>query len=137
MKQHLGGYPLGRYRLWLALALFCAALLWTPSPAQAMYVSGNELVQKCMSQRKEDIYGCVHYVAGVIDYHVVMQSLGTAPTLPFCIPAGVSVTEAAFTVLTYLRAQPQHEGFIAAMAVPMALNKAFPCKKAAPKKKRK
>lgn len=126
MKQHLGGY-----RLWLGLALVCAGLLWPQRGAEAMYVSGGDLVRNCMSDKKQDIYACVHYVAGVIDYHIVMQSLGTAPTLPFCIPPSISITESAFIVLTYLRTQPQHEGFIAAMAVPMALNKAFPCKKQA------
>jgi hypothetical protein len=132
MKRILTGY-----RLWLAVALVCAGLFCAPRGAGAMYVSGNDLVNNCMSERKQDIYACVHYVAGVIDYHTVMQSLGTAPTLPFCIPAGVSITEAAFVVLTYLRNQPQHEGFIAAMAVPMALNKKFPCKRVPAAKRKK
>ncbi len=121
------------------LPVICAAvlgvlLMGSPRPAAAMYVSGADLVTNCLSDKKHDVYACVHYVAGVIDYHTVMQSVGTAPSLPFCIPPTVSVTEAAFTVLTFLRAQPMHQGFVAAMAVPIALNKAYPCPKPAPKK---
>lgn len=109
------------------------ALLAPVRPSAAMYVSGGDFVKACLSDEKHNVYSCVHYVAGVIDYHLVMQAVGTAPTLSFCIPPNISITQAAFVVLTYIRSQPQHEGFVAAMAVPLALNKAFPCKKPAPK----
>lgn len=125
----------GRFRA--AALLLCAALLLAPKPAAAGYVAGGDLVKNCLSERKQDVYACVHYVAGVIDYHTVMQAVGTAPTLSFCIPSTVSITEAAFVVLTYLRAHPQHDAFIAAMAVPLALNKVYPCRKPAPKTSRK
>jgi hypothetical protein len=120
-------------RLWAAALLLCAGLLGMPKPAAAMYVAGGDLVKSCLSERKQHVYACVHYVAGVIDYHTVMQAIGTAPTLAFCIPANVGITEAAFVVLTYLRAHPQHDAFVAAMAVPLALNKVYPCRKSAPK----
>jgi len=118
---------------WAAVLVCGAALLGSPKPAAAVYVAGGDLVKNCLSERKQDVYACVHYVAGVIDYHTVMQAVGTAPTLAFCLPANVGITEAAFVVLTYLRANPQHDGFVAAMAVPLALNKVYPCRKAAPK----
>lgn len=121
------------WKLWAAALLVCTAAFGQPKPVAAMYVAGGDLVRNCLSERKQDVYACVHYVAGVIDYHTVMQAIGTAPTLPFCIPANVGITEAAFVVLTYLRANPQHDGFVAAMAVPLALNKVYPCRKAAPK----
>ena len=123
-----------RWGLGICAALVGVFLLVSPRPAVAMYVSGADLITNCLSEKKQDVYACVHYVAGVIDYHTVMQSVGTAPSLPFCIPQGVSVTEAAFVVLTFLRAQPMHQGFVAAMAVPLALNKAYPCPKPAPKR---
>ncbi len=123
-----------RWGLWLCIATIGVFLLVPSRPAAAMYVSGADLTRNCLSDKKHDIYACVHYVAGVIDYHTVMQSVGTAPTLSFCIPPTVSVTEAAFVVLTYLRTQPMHQGFVAAMAVPLALNKTYPCKKTVPKK---
>jgi hypothetical protein len=122
-----------RWRLWAVVLLLCAGLLVGAKPAAAVYVAGGDLVKNCLSERKQDVYACVHYVAGVIDYHTVMQALGTAPTLAFCIPANIGITEAAFVVLTYLRAHPQHDGFVAAMAVPLALNKVYPCRKPAPK----
>jgi hypothetical protein len=122
----------------LAALMFCLTLAGAPHPSAAMYVSGSDLVRDCLSGQDRDVRACVHYVAGVIDYHTAMQAVGTAPTLPFCIPASIGMPEAAFVVLTYLRLNPQHEGFVAAMAVPLALNKAFPCKtppKGAAKKK--
>lgn len=122
----------------MCLALLALLLAGFPRAASAGYMSGTDFVTKCLSEKKEDVYGCVHYVAGVIDYHMVIQSLGTAPpTLAFCIPPSISMTQAAFLVLTYLRTEPQNEGFVAAMAVPMALNKAFPCKAATQAKKKK
>ncbi|MDP2205610.1 MAG: Rap1a/Tai family immunity protein [Alphaproteobacteria bacterium] len=126
-----------KWRLWVAALLLCGGLLGAPQPAAAMYVAGGDLVKNCLSERKQDVYACVHYVAGVIDYHTVMQAVGTAPTLAFCLPANVGITEAAFVVLTYLRAHPQHDAFVAAMAVPLALNKVYPCRKPAPKASKK
>lgn len=124
-------------KLWFAVLLICTGLFALPRPAAAMYVAGGDLVKHCLSQNKHEVYSCVHYVAGVIDYHTVMQALGTAPTLPFCIPSGVSITEAAFVVITYLREYPQNQGFVAAISVPMALSKAYPCKKVPPKSRKK
>lgn len=124
----------GRWLAGICAAVIGVFLMASPRPAAAIYVSGADLVSNCLSDKKQDVYACVHYVAGVIDYHTVMQSVGTAPSLPFCIPPNVSVTEAAFTVLTFLRAQPMHQGFVAAMAVPIALNKTYPCPKPRPKK---
>lgn len=125
---------LGRLGQGICAAVLGVYLLLSPRPAAAVYVSGGDLVQNCLSDKKHDVYACVHYVAGVIDYHTVMQSVGTAPTLSFCIPAGVSVSEAAYVVLRYLRSQPMQQGFVAAMSVPLALNKTYPCPKPAPKK---
>ncbi|MBI1215582.1 MAG: hypothetical protein GC185_07175 [Alphaproteobacteria bacterium] len=109
----------------LALAVF---LLAPVRPAQAQYVATAELERDCLSKNKEDIAACVNYVAGVIDYHVMLQSLGTAPTISFCLPANLTKEQAAVVVMAYLRTRPQHDAFIAAAAIPLALNKTFPCR---------
>lgn len=99
------------------------------APAQAMYLSSADLEQRCASEKQEDLYACMSYIAGVIDYHTMMLSLGTAPTIEFCLPADTSLPQAAGAVMAYLKAAPQHEDFIAAGTVPLALNKVFPCEK--------
>jgi len=112
------------FTLMLMLLLALAA-----RPAFAMFVSSEDLARSCISNEKEDIYACTNYIAGVIDYHLLMQSLGTTPTMDFCLPEEVTMSQAAVIVMAYLRTEPQHDLFVAAATVPLALNKAFPCKK--------
>jgi len=81
---------------------------------------------------------CLGYIAGIIDYHNLMRSLGTSPTVNFCIPNQVTLGAAAARVAQYLVQQPQHDSFIAAPAVTLALYQAYPCggKSKARKKKK-
>lgn len=113
----------------LVCGLFCAR------PAQAQFVATRELEAHCLSEKKEDEAACVNYVAGVIDYHIMLQSLGTAPTIDFCLPASITKEQAAAVVMAYLSTRPQHDAFIASAAIPLALNKAFPCRAATPRRK--
>lgn len=113
----------------IPLTVFLAALTaLAAKPAAAIYMTAGELTQGCMAERPKDISNCLGYIAGVIDYHVMLQSLGTAPTIDFCLPDNVSIEDAAVVVMTYLRAAPHNSAFIAAPAIPMALNATFPCK---------
>lgn len=109
-------------------------LAFGATPARAMYMSSADLSARCQSDRSEDIHACTSYVAGVIDYHLLLQSLGTNPTMPFCMPESINMQQAAVIVMAYLKTAPQHDAFVAASAIPLAINKAFPC--AAPKKKK-
>lgn len=105
-----------------------------------MYMATGDLNRLCASDSRDDLYGCMHYIAGVIDYHTLMQSLGTAPTIGYCLPETLTMQQAAFAVIAYVRKMPQHADFIAASVVPLALNKLYPCrsatKPASKKKKR-
>lgn len=118
---------------YILTALALVLLLSFSPKAGATYFIGAELIEKCRSERPEDRQACFGYVAGVIDYHVVMQSLGTAPTIDFCLPSDMPVTAAALTVIKYMAEAPQNGSFIASSAVVMALNKTFPCAKRAKK----
>jgi hypothetical protein len=113
----------------------CAALALTSSPARAIYMTAKDLMRKCLSDAPQDMQECVGYVEGVIDYHVMMQSLGTAPTIDFCLPEGVTGSQATVTVMKYLQRAPQNGDFIAAPAVTLALHERYPC--AAPGRRRK
>lgn len=65
----------------------CAALLFTPVKADtAGMFSAAYLMELCKSDAKgETVKGghtaCQSYISGVIDYHKLMKSLGTAPTM--------------------------------------------------------
>lgn len=113
-----------------------AAVILLPRPAQAQFVSTRELETHCLSDKKADEAACVNYIAGVIDYHVMLQSLGTAPTIDFCLPRTITKEQAAAIVMAYLSTRPQHDAFIASAAIPLALNKAFPCRDTPSRKKR-
>lgn len=111
--------------LFLVAVCLCAGL--SCRPAAAAYVTGDDLAASCQGDKSRDVAGCMNYIAGVIDYHVMMQSLGTAPTIDFCLPENLSLEEASFIVMRYLKKSPQQDSFIAAPAVTMALHEAYPC----------
>lgn len=120
-----------------AALLILSALCLRPQPAPAQYLMTKDLALKCLSDKKEDMAACIYYVTGVIDYHTLMQSFGTAPTIDFCLPESISKEQAAVLVMAYLKTSPQNDDFIAASSVPLALNKVFPCTAApAPRKKK-
>jgi Rap1a immunity proteins len=124
--------PIKRFIVFLFL--FALAL---PRPAGAVYATGTELAQRCENGAHKGAYFCLGYVAGIIDYHLLLQSFGTAPTVAICLPDGVSVERAAFVVLSYLKSQPQNGSFVAAPAVVMALGQHYPCKPKLPPKRKK
>ena len=119
------------------LILFSLCLLASAPPAGAAYIVGEELARSCNSEAPSDIFTCLGYIEGVIDYQVVMDSLGTAPTTDFCLPENLPVEKAALTVMHYLKQSPQDGSFIAASAVVMALHKTYPCAAAPPRHKKK
>jgi hypothetical protein len=96
-------------------------------PAAAAYMTGDDLVKKCESNDGRDVYACMSYVAGVIDYQIMQQSMGTEPSVDFCLPEDLTIEKAAVTVMLYLEKNPQQGSFIAAPAVSMALQQAYPC----------
>ncbi len=114
------------YRLIAALC-FCLGLALYSFPTLAAYVTGDDLVKECESNESNKVYACMSYVAGVIDYQVMQQSLGTQPSVDFCLPEDLSIEKAAVTVMLYLEKYPQQGSFIAAPAVTMALQQAYPC----------
>lgn len=124
-------------------ALFAVCLLAGlcafPNGAKAQFLSTQELAHLCLSERKEQMAACINYVAGVIDYHTLMASFGTAPTIDFCLPDSITKEKAAILVMAYLRTETNNDAFTAASTIPMALHKAFPCRpvKAIKRKKKK
>lgn len=115
----------------LGLLALCLA-----SPAHAARFSGIYLLQLCASDKdgKEIVAGghaaCQSYISGVIDYHNLIRSLGTSPSVDFCLPDGESLDKIQKYVAAYLyRNQKIHGSFVASPAVVMALNQAYPCGK--------
>jgi len=106
-------------------------------PAAAAYVTGADLAGYCRGDKPRELYSCMNYIAGVIDYHVMMQSLGTAPAGGFCLSENLPLEKAAVVVMNYLKKSPQHFDFIAAPAVTMALHEAYPCGPVSASKKKK
>lgn len=115
-------------KYFLILGAIClSACLSLSTPAAAAYVTGAELVKQCESNKANDVYACMSYVAGVIDYQIMQQSMGTQPNVDFCLPEDLSIEKAAVTVMLYLEKNPMQSSFIAAPAVTMALQQAYPC----------
>lgn len=120
-----------------SLFLLCLIIgVLQPSIAQAVYYTGRDLAAQCEDEDDRKTASCLGYVAGVIDYHVMLQSLGTAPTTDFCLPDDLSVSRATTTILDYLKKNPQHLDFIAGPTIAMALAANHPCAKPTPRKKK-
>jgi len=104
------------------------------SHSQAAEFSGAYLLRICSSDQtgRETVAGghtaCQAYIAGVVDYHRILRSLGTAPTVDFCLPEGITLPQMQMIVVRYLRKNVQHDGFIAAPAIALALYDAHPCR---------
>ena len=72
---------------------------------------------------------CQSYIAGLIDYHNLLRSLGTAPNIDLCVPNTVKLKDLQDMVWKYLNENNHHDSFIAAPAVTLALFERFPCDK--------
>ena len=119
-----------------SLAALTFFLFLTIQPAQAARFSGDYLLQMCASDQKgnELIPGghaaCQSYISGVMDYHNLIRSLGTAPSVEFCVPENVGLNELQQVVANYIfKNKKQHGAFVASPAVALALYNAYPCGK--------
>ncbi len=110
----------------LTLLFFCSsyktANAENPLPAE-------NLLSLCFSKEASDKLKCQGYIQGVIDYHNLIRSLGTAPTVDFCVPKELPITDIANLVIAYMADNEQHDSFIASPAISLALYEQFPCSK--------
>lgn len=110
-------------------------LLILPLQARAAQFTGEYLLYVCASDKngKELVAGghatCQAYISGVLDYNTLIQSLGTAPSVDFCVPKDVKLNVLQKYVYAYIfKYRVQHSKFIAAPAVALALHNKYPCK---------
>lgn len=122
---------MGRNRF--IVILFLIGCLALPTSAHAARFTGAYLLDICNMDEKgrETVEGghsaCQAYIAGVIDYHAVLQSMKIAPAIDICIPPEVKMYDLHRIILAYLRKHPEHDNFTAAPAVTMGLYEKFPC----------
>jgi len=116
----------------------CILLIVWPRPSNAQdstagFFSTAYLMELCRRDNvgKEVVKGghaaCQSYISGIIDYHGLMTSLGTAPTIDFCVPNTERLDKIQDLVWLYLVENKQHAEFIAAPAVALALYEYYPC----------
>lgn len=132
----------------LCIALF--ALLAMPAAASAQsqgqvtgpLFSGAYLRDLCASNAlgQENVKGghtaCQAYIAGVVDYHDLLRSLGTAPSIDFCVPNTAKMNDIQKVVWQYLQKNQQHNAFSASPAVALAMFEKYPCPSKSKTKKR-
>ena len=104
--------------------------------------SGAYLQELCASKENgsEKVKGghtaCQAYIAGIIDYHKLMKSLGTQPLMDICVPNTTPMKRLQKIVWVYLAKNPQHGEFMASPSVTMALYEYYPCPPPSAKKSR-
>jgi hypothetical protein len=118
------------------ICIFCLFFSFLSSPVLAAKFTGSYLLEMCASDKngKELVKGghiaCQSYIAGIVDYHNLMHSLGTAPSIDFCVPEGVTLDRLQNIVGAYLYKNKNiHGSFVASPGVALALFSAYPCKK--------
>jgi hypothetical protein len=114
-------------RIYLYGLVVLASLTVMAVPAHAAFMTGKVLLGLCTSSKADDQFACENYIAGVIDYHILVRSLGTAPSVDFCLPRTVRMQQIKQVVQVYLTQRPEQHGFVAAPAVALALYGTFPC----------
>lgn len=117
----------------LALLALLSALALL-KPAQAAQFSGAYLLHVCgvNPHGLELVPGghiaCQAYIAGVLDYHNLLRSLGVPPSIDFCVPKETSLDDLQKQVFAYVyKNRNQHSAFTAAPAVALALHHFYPC----------
>ena len=123
-------------RIKLFLILLSALFLFESNAVSAARFSGEYLLQVCGvdEKGKELVDGghiaCQAYIAGVLDYHNLIRSLGTAPSVDFCVPSDTGLTALQRRVTSYIfKNRGEHESFIASPGVALALFAHYPCDK--------
>ncbi len=118
-------------------AVFVVLLLgaFASVSARAAQFSGDYLLQVCSSDKDGNELtsgghlACQAYIAGILDYHQLIRSMDTAPSVDFCVPEGTSLNEIQVRVASYLYHNKHEQGpFIAAPGVALGLYKTYPCK---------
>lgn len=124
-----------RRNLGVFFAILLCLILLRPGAAEASRFTGAYLLHLCEMDKKgnEIVKGghtaCQSYIAGVLDYHNVLQSLYLAPKVDICVPQKTTMNTMHAIVLKYLRAHGEHDAYVAAPAVTMAIYQVYPCKK--------
>lgn len=124
----------------LAGMFLCALCVAMPAKAQqtAGFFSGAYLRELCASDAKgkelvkNGHTACQSYISGIVDYHMLLKSLGSQPIIDICVPNTVPMKKLQNIVWLFLEQNKQHSEFIAAPAVTLALYDHYPC----PKKRR-
>lgn len=117
-------------------AVLCGTILFFMilTPAQAARFTGAYLIRICgVDDKGQEIApgahaACQSYISGVIDYHNMLRGMKMAPDVNICVPENVGLNEIHVTVLRYLERNAQHDAFVAAPGVLLALYEKYPCK---------
>lgn len=113
------------------MTVLSALYLFGPPAQAAFFMTGKSLLDLCSSRNKDNIFSCENYIAGVVDYHLLIRSLGTTPSVDFCLPPDIKMQQISTLVSQYLTQRPEQQQFVAAPAVALAIYNTYPC----PKKK--
>lgn len=111
----------------------CLIIFYMPTTNAARF-SGGYLLHLCASDEngkeivKDGHTACQAYIAGILDYHALLRSLGTAPSIDFCVPADIPMNTLQNQIYSYIfYNQNQHNSFIAVPGVALGLYGHYPC----------
>ena len=117
----------------------CAALLWLAllalvgaSPANASFLTGNDVLRDCTSHAAVTQEYCLGYVMGIADSLdldlarlKLSEEVPADSVLSACVPAGVQATQVKDVVIKYLRENPTTRNLPGGMLVTIAIKNAW------------
>lgn len=117
----------------LVITLAIGGLVADAAVGRGTFKSGNDLLALCEAVESEAAYfqktaSCRGYVTGVLDYFWTINAL-EGPARSVCMPANLTVGQAADIVTKHLKANPEIRHLTASMSVISAMVEAFPCAK--------
>lgn len=117
-----------------AFILLFLCVVSLSAPVHAARFSGHYLIHVCSSDDNGNELtagghvACQAYIAGVLDYHNLIRSMGASPSVNFCVPEDVDLNTLQAKVLSYVRKnRKQHGGFNVSPGVALGLYEAYPC----------
>lgn len=93
-----------------------------------VFLSGEELKEKCASRKAAEQGICAGYIIGASDMFNKLQSMKVIKTV-ICLPSNTTQMQIIDTTVKYLRDNADSVGSDASADVSAALIKAYPCPK--------
>ena len=113
-------------KLWIAIVVLTFATVGHAGKAEAGYLTGSELLERCEGDIVARKNTCTGYLMGIDDITGTYDGWGDM-NKEFCIPLDVKTSQLEKVVIKGLNEMPENLHLSASSLVFIIFRKAFPC----------